>query len=83
MFLLQVAAWLVGNGAPLTQVVQQLWQQLKSQDASTAQTQDSLRNCVIDLATRKSFGVKAGNGPWHGHAHINKTLSDAALADIV
>jgi len=55
-----VAAWLVGNTLPLTKVVQQLWQQLQTQDASSSQSEASLRNCVIDLATRKSFGVKGG-----------------------
>lgn len=40
--------------------MQLLWQQLQAQKASACHTEASLSNCVIDLATRKSYGVKQG-----------------------
>ncbi|DBA98101.1 TPA: hypothetical protein ACH3X1_014721 [Trebouxia sp. C0004] len=66
----EVAAWLVGNALPLTKAVQRLWQKLQAQDVSSSQTEASLRNCVIDLATRKSFGVKGGA------SHVADPLED-------
>ena len=53
---LQVAAWLLGNALPLSSAVVQLWQQVSQ--STTSQTQDSLRNCILDLATRKPYGIK-------------------------
>lgn len=56
----QIAAWLVGNSLPRNKAVELLWQQLQAQRTSTSHTEASLSNCVIDLATRKSYGVKGG-----------------------
>ncbi|KAL0034990.1 hypothetical protein WJX79_004632 [Trebouxia sp. C0005] len=66
----EVAAWLVGNTLPLTKAVQLLWQKLQAQDIASSQTEASLRNCVIDLASRKSFGVKGGA------SHVADPLED-------
>lgn len=59
-FWFQIASWLVGNSLPRNKAVQLLWQRLQAQNTSTCHTEASLSNCVIDLATRKSYGVKGG-----------------------
>lgn len=59
----QIAAWLVGNSLPKSKAIQLLWRQLQAQKSSMCHTEASISNCVIDLATRKSHGVKGGQLP--------------------
>lgn len=73
----QIAAWLVGNSLPRNKAVQMLWQQLQAQKA-TCHTEVSLSNCVIDLATRKSYGVKGGQKMLHTVLPAPCTLSCSA-----
>lgn len=57
---LQALPFIMGCGEPLSALTQQLLAAHVSGDTSQPLTEMLLRNVVIDVATRRSYGVKDG-----------------------
>lgn len=54
---MQVASYLVGCSLPLSEVTAELWE---LGNGSPDLTEAAVRNMIIDLAARRSFGAKDG-----------------------
>lgn len=66
----QVAALLMGSSLPLSKLVAQLTELHSTPEQGGEVTELAVRNCILDLAARKSFAARNGQSPllqwwWH------------------
>jgi hypothetical protein len=60
LHLLQVAAFVMGSPEPLPVLVARLTAAMSSPDASHPVTEMLVQNTILELASRKSYGIKDG-----------------------
>jgi len=58
--LAQVAAFVMGSPEPLPVLVERLTASMASADAASPVTEMVIQNAILELASRKSYGIKDG-----------------------